>query len=1266
MRTLCRYCVKKPVTVLMAVLIIVVFGIFSLTRMSLALFPNLNLPYAVVVTTYVGANPEQVEKEVSIPIEQQLVTLTNYHSLQSTSNEHYSMIMIEFEDGTNMDNAFLEMRESLDAISFAKGVDKPKIMRITADMMPIVTVSIAKEYGEGVSDDEALIKTTQWVKSELEDELVKIDGVAQISYTGTADVVLDMNIDSNKLKTKTNNTLTNDAILKIIEDTNKADGLIGVTVDSDGIKMLYIGNPTKTIEELSNMPIYFDEINDTLVRISDVLASPITFKNNNSQSYNKMNGKSGITVSFQQDSSAELTEVVKNIKAKFKEIQKENPDVQIIYVLDQGEYVETSIGTVIDNLVQGALLAVIILLIFLLSIKPTLIVAISIPTSIIATFAAMYFAGINLNIVSMGGLALGIGMLVDNSVVVIENIFRMIKEGKSKKEAAIHGAAEVAGAITASTLTTLAVFIPIMFLKGLAGSIFKEMALTVCFSLGCSLIIALTVVPSAAAKFLTDKEDTVKETPLKKLDEKINGNKKVGYTVTGLVIALIAVAATILCKFAIKLSLFYSILIGLVIASFMIVALISSRGKIENKEGKITKAYEKTIRWSIKHKSIVLIGSIVLLLVSAMLSLTRGFALIPATDEGSISGSITVDSDMPSSYVYTLADDCTKAIMEANEDIDIIQTRVGSTSLMSTILGQSGSGSTINFTIALKDDRKESTKENRKQVENVVKNFISDEYDMDLITDIDFKAASSMGSMLGTSGTMIYVEGNNLYELEAVANDLVKVIGNIEGVEKPSNGVTQGNDTVKITVNKDEAMKLGLYSIDYSNSVNLLYKGLGYDINTAGQDVLKVNVDGVMYELASTSTESIDNFKMPKELFLSSIAVFENNLYTLLDNYSGTVYMMNPKLAPFFIYGEEFGGAIKEISKKPAETEQILALLVQKLVEKGQTVEAASAMVQGVMDVMQGADKLVIINPNLVFDGTSLKEENRATYTLATGETWVDSDIKAYILDPVHNSTTIEYQTGFTTISRNGKNRYLLVTGQLKDGYNATKVGSKVTSEVDKYLKSDDFKPYLNTVKVYEQGENEQIMDVVKQLAVCGIVAILLVYMIMCIQFQSLKYPLIIMGTIPLAFTGGFLLLFICGMELSMVALIGLVVLVGVVVNNGIVIVDYMNQLVEQGTPIKEAAVIAGKTRLRPIFMTALTTIFALLTMALGIGESAEIMQPLAIASIGGLTYATLLTLLVVPSLYIMMSRKKIKKEEANNNSNLEDSKDGEITVNEE
>ena len=1264
MKTLCRYCVKKPVTVLMAVLIIIVFGIFSLTRMSLALFPNLNLPYAVVVTTYVGANPGEVEKDVTIPIEQQMVTLTNYHALTSTSNEHYSMIMIEFEDNTNMDNAFLEMRESIDSITFPSGVDNPKIMRITADMMPIVTVSVARTY-EGLSDDEALIETTRWVKKDLENELVKIDGVAQISYTGTADVVVDLQFDAEALSRI---GLKSEDILHIIEGTNETSGLIGITTDVDGIKMLYIGDPTKTIEKLSDLPIHYD--GSKIYRISDVVSSPITFKNN-STSYNKIDGKNRISISFQQDSSAELTTVVKNIKSKLKDIQKDNPDVDIIYILDQGEYVESSIGTVIDNLVQGTLLAVIILLIFLLSIKPTLIVAISIPVSVVGTFAVMYLAGINLNIVSMGGLALGIGMLVDNSVVVIENIFRMIKNGKSKKEAAILGAAEVAGAITASTLTTLAVFIPIMFLKGLAGSIFKEMALTVCFSLGCSLIIALTVVPSFAVKFLTDKDDAVKETKLKKLDEKINSNKKLGYTVAGLVIALVGAATAIVAHFAFKLAIFYSILIGLVVASFMVVALISSRGKIENKEGKITKTYEKAIRWSINHKTIVFIISVVLLVVSAGLSYSKGFALIPATDEGSISGSVILIDSLDTDSVHTAADKYYEAILESTSDIEHIQTRVGSSSLMATILGESGSGSTISFTISLKEDRKNSTKKNRQIITKAVEQLTEDEFSSVIIEDgIKFSEASSMGSMLGTSGTQVYVEGSDDTELLAVANALVEVLEGVEGVDNPKNGLSQGNSIVKIEVVRDEAIKYGLYSKDYANALNLFYSNLGINISSAGQEKLKVNVDDLLYEISSSSSDSImggEYSTLNKEILLGYIAVFKEDIYNALDAFKDkkeSVYITNPKITFMLdMNNAEMDAKALVDSGDAPDIETAMGIVTmkaaQKLVDYGveSDITAVLSDVIGKIqeysnEVQTGQAKMLIVNPKLVYNSETktVSAQNRGTYVLNANESWVDKENEIFIYDDVAHGTTItETLPGFKSYTRNGKNRYLLVTADLKDGYNATKVGSKVTEAINKYLKSDDFKPYQQTVKVYEQGENEQIMDVVGQLIVCAIVGIALVYMIMCIQFQSLKYPLIIMGTIPLAFTGGFLLLFICGMELSMVALIGLVVLVGVVVNNGIVIVDYMNQLVESGMNVKEAAVLAGKTRLRPIFMTALTTIFALLTMALGIGESAEIMQPLAVASIGGLTYATFLTLLVVPSLYVMMNRKKIKKEEANN-----------------
>lgn len=1196
MKSLCKYCVKKPITVLMAILIIVVFGIFSLTKMSMALFPNLNLPYAVVVTTYPGANPETVEKEVSIPVEQSLQTTTNFNALTSTSNEHYSFVMVEFDENTNMDNAFLEMREALDAISFPSGANKPMIMRITADMLPIVTVSIARDFGE-VSDEDTLIKTTQWIEQELDAKFNSINGVASYSYSGAADVVLSISLDSTKLATIGK---TQKDVYDIINDSNSTTGLIGITLDTDGIKMLYIGDPTSTLDELNNLPIVYDGVK--VIKLKDILSKDITYANNDNTSYNKINGLSGITVSFQQDSSAELTEVVKNISDCLKNIEEEYDGVQVIYILNQGEYVEQSIGTVVDNLVMGALLAVIILLIFLLSVRPTLIVAISIPVSVIATFIAMYFCGINLNIVSMGGLALGIGMLVDNSVVVIENIYRMISEGASKKEAAIEATKEVAGAITASTITTIAVFLPIMFLEGIAGSIFKEMSITICFSLLCSLIIAITLVPTMSARYLKDKDDTKKNKALGAIIEKINKNKVLGISVTSFVILAISVGATLLCYFAIKLSIIYSVIIGIFIASFFTIILISQVKKQTNEDGKIKKFYEKTLNWALGHKLIVIGSSLILFLGFGFLSISKGFILIPSTDEGSISGSITFEDTLASSTVFNLADKSTKELMNNFEDIEVINTTIGSNNLMASMLGMGGSGNTINYTITLKDDRKETTKKNREKMEEYMLSYL--EMNSQTYTDFDFSEQSTMSTSLGTSGVQIYVEGNDLYDLEKVANKLVDKISEIDGVEKANNGISQGDDVVKINVVKEEAIKLGLYASDFQNAVNLLYTGLGYSMDD--DEALKVDVDGIKYDISASSTGSITNISLPWQYFMGSMAVFDKGLNDALMNSDET----------FYVYNYE----VMAILTNPSAVDQ-------------------GVLASTIAGLQNGTIKLFNINPTLKYEVVD------GNYVFGSGEL-VSSKIKTYVYSPTTNYTEISYQTGFTTISRNGKNRYLLVTAQYADGYNATKVGSKVDQVVNEFKKSEDFKEFKNSVNIYEDGENEQIMDAVKQLVIAVVVAIVLVYMIMCIQFQSLRYPLIVMSTIPLAFTGGFIMLLIANMELSMVALVGMVVLVGVVVNNGIVIIDYMNQLIGKGMPVKKAIIQAGKTRLRPIFMTALTTIFALITMALGIGKSSEIIQPMAVTTIGGLTYATILTLIVVPCFYAMLNRKKIKEQE--------------------
>ena len=1131
MKLIAEYCVKKPITVLMSVLIISVLGVFSLSNMSLSLFPDVSMPYAVIVTTYQGANPEQVEEYVTKPIESSIQTLSNFDSIQSTSNEHYSMIMVMFNDGTNMDTAFLDMRESIDTINFPDGVDKPRIMRISVDMMPIASISISKDFGEDLTEEENLIKTTQWLEKDIMPKLEGINGVASVSVNGTADIVVSFQLDGTKL---TEYGLTQDGVLNTVENSN-IDGLIGVTTDTDGIKMLYIGNKIDGMEELESLPIYYDSVNSKVVTLNDLCVDGIKFENNAEDSYTKINGKLGVTISFQQETSSELTDVVDEIEKTLSQIVKEDNTVDYIYLLNQGDYVNSAVGTVIQNLIIGAVLAVIILLIFLRDIRPTAIVAISIPVSVIATFGLMYVSGVGLNVVSMGGLALGVGMLVDNSIVVIENIYRLLNEGKSKKEAAIYGAKQVATAITSSSLTTMVVFLPIMLIGGMIGDVFKAMSLTIIYSLLCSLVIALTVVPSSAAKILKNIE--VKE----------------------------------------------------------------------KTDGKIYQIYDKCLVWSLAHKAIVLSAVIVFFVGFAILSFSRGFILIPSTDEGQINVTINYDERLYDENVYVgdatfdeLSDiaDATTALIMAIDDVETISVSMNKNGLLSSLMG-GGSENAISYTILLKENRDKSTAKNTDMVEKVLKEFNyqitrgSRTYDL-TIDEIDVSASDSTAATFGASGVAIYVKGNDLYELEAVANDLVAILEATDGVKKASNGIVKGNDIVKIEVNKEEAIKIGLTTSDFSKSINLFYESLG--VSMVSEAPVEVEIDGVLYELNASSSSSMTSLNIPWSLFLSMINVFDGDLCDALLECEYPVYTV--QATP---YG--------------------MAIVVNPTL--GYRVDAEGY-------------KFIVSN-DLAENDTTIVDGN--VYQA------VRNSVKTKVYDPINNYTSIQNKTGFQSINRDGKYRFLQVSAQFEEGANVTKVSDKINKKIDTYLASDEFKPYKNTVFVSQNGENEAIMEAVYSLLKACVIAILLVYMIMCIQFQSLKYAFIVLATVPLAFTGGFISLLITGMDMSIVAIMGLIVLVGIVVNNGIVIIDYMNQLIEAGHKVSEAVILAGKTRLRPIFMTALTTVLGLVPMALGFGEGGELLQPMAIAAIGGLLYATILTLIVVPIIYSLFNFRKIRKE---------------------
>ncbi|QLY40925.1 efflux RND transporter permease subunit [Hujiaoplasma nucleasis] len=1124
-----KYSVRKPITVLMGILIIIVLGIYSVTKLPLSLFPDINLPFIVTVTTYPGENPETIEKEVTQKIESSVATIGNFTEIQSTSYENFSLSIITFAEQTNMDTVVIEMRENINNIEFAEGVGNTRILRISPDMLPVMTITLSQTYDEELTDEQILIRNTQWINNEVLSKLNSIEGIADVTLTGASDTVLQINLDQDKLTTY---QLDQTSVLNIIEEQSTS-GLVGVALDNGELRMVILGNQPETLEDMHNLPITFDGSN--VITLDDLIVEDgIGYVDASEDSYSKINGKQGIQISFQKQSDIGITEATKNIYNTLDDLEEEYPNASYMVLLDQGEYINQSINSVLLNIVIGALLAILILFVFLRNIKPTIIVGLAIPISVIAAFMLMYFTGVSLNLVSMGGLALAIGMLVDNAVVVIENIYRMINEGKSKKEAAIEGAKEVAGAITASTLTTVAVFLPIVFVEGLISDVFMSMALTIAYSLGASLIISLTLVPAMSSRFLDDQH-------------------------------------------------------------------IKEDGKVINK---VKTWYENSVLFAIKHKIMTIVVILLLLFASFALVFSKGFILLPESDEGVININIETKASTEFSGKAELADYITDALLEV-DDVDNVSGSIGGNAGMMMF---AAANDDIQLTVNLKDNKKNSTLENEEKILTLIENINYSNFSNIQLSDIleyEVSSQNSTMSLGGASGVNIKVSGYDLLTLEEIANDLVNILENVDHITEVDNGVEQGSDQIKMTVNKDIAMTYNLTNQDVLDNLNYFYANLE---GLSGGQSITVQIEGINYEI-SIPNEAVGSISFEMfgdyQTFLSGVVLFDQETQMMIDQYldnndvsmtqGNSIYILNMAL-PTYQVGQDIKFVINPFLKVNDQNEIIFA----------------------------------------PFDSTS---DLLASYALAP------------LYSESNSVTSIEKVTGFSAINTDGNQRYLTVTAQIEQGFNVTLVSQEVTDAVENYM-DNEFKTYGSGYSISFQGENEEIMDAIGDLALAALVAILLVYMIMAIQFQSLKYPFIILMTIPLAFTGGFIALWIFGMNLSMVSLMGLIILIGVVVNNGIVLIDYINKLMERGYQVIDAIVLAGKTRLRPIFMTALTTILALVFTAIGVGEGAELLQPMALTAIGGLIYATVLTLIVVPTVFAIFNRKQIRIEGLENVDN--------------
>ena len=1305
---LSKLSVRKPYTVLVAVVLVIVLGILSFSNMSTDLMPDMEFPYAIVMTTYPGASPEEIETAVTKPVEQAMASITNMKQVSSVSNSNMSVVILEFNENTDMNSATIDMRESLDTVSaqWDDSIGNPTIMKINPDMMPIMVAALDYDNMDSVG-------VTEKAENDIIPELESVEGVASVSASGEVDKKIEVIVQEDKIKemnqkvqdaidgklqdasdkieknknkirdgkdtlsdkqdqaadklakgeaklnqssekmkktletintnlktieskekelktaekqvktgqaqistqkaslqatiktlTATKTSLTQlqaslsalteqkqaletqiaavgetaelksqleavntqltviqqklteqgmtqedlpgkitevesglskaqegmqtitsqekklaaskkqlksgkkkiaagkaklldakdklekgqisveeakneiskqkvlvaiklsvaevqvntgesklDEAEKQLKDSKKTtkegadlkkiitksmvenilkaenfDMPAGYITDNEASYLVKVGEKVESQKDIENLVICdmgFDDLDP--IRLSDVADIAVT--DNSKDVYTMVNGNPAVALTMEKATGYSTGDVTKRLESRLDQLEKDNEGLHTTVLMNQGLYIDLVVDSVVDNLLYGALFSIIILLLFLKDLRPTFIVACSIPLSVVAAVVLMYFSGVTLNVISLSGLALGVGMLVDNSVVVIENIFRLRnEEGYSIKEASIEGAKQVGGAILASTLTTICVFAPIVFTEGITRQLFTDLALTLAYSLLASLVVALTLVPAMSQGMLRKVKD--------------NPNK-------------------------------------------LIV-------KIQNLYGKVLSV--------LLHKKIfVLLGALVLLVVFALLSVSRGTAFMPEMRSTQMTAAISIPKDddtMSKQDLYEKSNEVMEQFLKV-DGVETVGAMSGGGGMMSMMSGGSDS---ISVYVLLNEDNKRSNQDIKKEMEEKVKN---------IPCDVSIEAsAMDMSSMFG-SGITMRIKGKDLDKIQKISEDIMKQLENVDGITEITNGMEDASQEFRITVKKDKAM-------EYSLTVAQVFQQINARVKEASSATT-----------LSTDTEDLD------------------------------VYVSDEK----------------DEKLKRSDIEKMKIEYTDSQTQKTKKVKLSKI-----------ADFSMADTPS--------------------------------------------------SINRINQTRYMTVSLTLGDDYNVGLVSNDVHAVLDKYQMPSGYELEFT-------GEDETINESIKQVALMFIVGVIFMYLIMVAQFQSLLSPFIILFTIPLAFTGGFMGLWISGSEVSVIALIGFVMLSGIIVNNGIVLVDYINQLREQGMTKYEAIVEAGKTRLRPILMTALTTILGLLPMIISSDSGSDMIRPMSIVTIGGLIYGTLLTLFVVPCIYAILNRKK-------------------------
>jgi len=1265
--------VKKPFTILVAIIMVIVLGVVSVMGMTTDLLPNISLPYLIVVTTYPGASPERVESDVVRPLEGALGTVSGVQNVYSTSAENYGMVQLEFEDGTDMDSTLVKVNTALQEVSstLPEMCGTPSIIELSMDMMATMYVSVSREGYD-------IYQLSSFVEGTVQPYLERQEGVASISGIGLVEQSIQVELNKDKIS-KLNDKLlesVNEGLKSAKEELDKAenevakgkeelanaqstfgqtmaggifdqiegtvlstasdikkeidilltqvkalrseitDGETGQRLDSlilelqnisdvlgseeitqeqlmlaagslqvitkdlsvlidklsqidpetsesadlnsirkqlgdieatlteitnlidsipsilsgleqavatlaqaqldaavgfatassqltaaeaqlataksqyetakedalsktnldqllnvntlsqliyaqnfsmpagyiddkdDNSWLLKVGDEIKSVEELSStLLVSMEAIGE--VRLSDV--ANVTVIDNANDGYARLNGEQAVILSIFKNSTTSTNETANNCLEAFKELEGKYSGTHLVTLMNQGSYIDMIIESVLSSMITGALLAIVILALFLKDVKPTIVVAFSIPLSVMFALVLMYFTNISLNMMTLSGLALGIGMLVDNSIVVIENIYRLRGRGLSAPRAAVQGAKQVTGPIISSTLTTICVFLPLVFTTGMVNELLLPLGLAIGYCLGASLLVALTVVPAAASTML--KNTKPKSHPW--FDRFVN-------------------------------------------------------------------VYGKFLNWCLNHKAIPLTVSITLLGATVWAIVSMGIVLLPEMSGNQIQVNVKTPSGITREESYEMADDIIDLLLTVDgvDNVGVMDGGSSSGLLGGMSTGGSSYGSYVYY-IVLPEDTPSSKVD---QIAADINKITAD-------SQCDVEAAAGgiddMTAMLG-SGLSIKIFGDDLDTLKNISDEVVKLVEQVEGYKDIKTSFSSGDQTIHLAIDKDKAMAKGL-------TVAQIYMAISEKMSTS-----------------STSTN-----------------ITQNGI--VMD-----VTVTNPQ--------------------DPLTVENILDIEFETTT----------------MDMT----------------GASVTEKHKLS-----------------------EFATIEKTSSISSIDRENLSRYISVSAGVAEGYNATLLSRELSKLLDDFNDSGIL-PYGYSVSL--QGESSTVNEMVEQMALLILLGGIFIYLVMVAQFQSLKSPFIVLFTVPLAFTGGMLGLLIAGHQLSLLSIMGFAVLMGTIVNNGIVFVDYVNQLRIGGLDRRSALIATGKTRMRPILMTALTTILAMFQLVFSDDMAGQLGGGMAIVIIGGMIYATMMTLIIVPVIYDILFKRQPKVVDVGND-NLDD-----------